>query len=95
MTSEQGKIRSGAMQEWIERLNSADEVFVDPPSGWQYGFPALWSRKEYPDVKDFLRAKGYPEEHIEFGTQMLRMWLPEQDKALDELTKQAQEQGEY
>lgn len=79
MASEQGKIRSGEMQSWIERLNSADEVFVDPPSGWQYGFPALWSRKEYPKVEDFLRAKGYPEKDIEFGASYLRMWLPEQN----------------
>ena len=77
--TEQGKVRSGEMQDWIERLNAAEEVFIDPPSGWMYGFPALWNRKEYPDVNDFLRAKGYPEDQIEFGAQMLRMWLPQQE----------------
>ena len=78
MANEQGKIRSGAMQEWIEKLNTSKEVYVDPPTGWAYGFPALWNRDEYPNVGDFLRSKGYPEENIEFAVGMLRMWLPEQ-----------------
>lgn len=61
---------------FFEKIMTADEVFVDPPSGWMYGFPALWSRKEYPKVEDFLRAKGYPEDQIEFASSYLRMWLP-------------------
>lgn len=79
MANEQGKVRSGAMQEWINKLNTSNEVFIDPPSGWAYGFPALWNRAEYPNVGDFLRSKGYPEDQITFAVGALRMWLPEQN----------------
>lgn len=47
-------------------------VFIDPPSGWKYGFP-----KELPPDKkaeDLLRESGYPEKDIEFALQYCRHW---------------------
>ena len=93
--TEQGKVRSGAMQGWIEKLNAAEEVWYDPPSGWQFGFPALWNRKEYPELEDFLKAKGYPENMIEAGVRYGRMWLPQQEEALNKLAEIHQEMGDY
>ena len=55
------------------------EVMVDPPSGWQYGFPALWDKKAHPKLEDLLREKGYPEKDIDFATQYMRMWRPDNE----------------
>lgn len=35
-------------------------VYVDPPSGWRYGFPKLWDRKT-PLVR-WLVENGYPKD---------------------------------
>lgn len=51
-------------------------VMVDPPSGWMYGFPALWDKKKYGTLAMFLRAKGYPEKDIDFALSYCRMWVP-------------------
>lgn len=64
---------------FFEKIMSSRELMVDPPSGWQYGFPALWSKDAYPEVADFLKAKGYPEDQIDFACQYMRMWLPDQE----------------
>lgn len=58
----------------IEKLLNAKKVMVDPPSGWKYGFPAVWDREQYPKVEELLRAKGYPEKDIEFASCYLRIW---------------------
>jgi hypothetical protein len=39
----------------------AEEVWVDPPSGWRYGFPKIWNRKEHPDMRQWMIDNGYPE----------------------------------
>lgn len=39
----------------------ADELLVDPPSGWRYGFPKVWNRKTHPDMKAWLIENGYPQ----------------------------------
>lgn len=39
----------------------ADELLVDPPSGWRYGFPKVWNRKLHPDMAAWLIENGYPE----------------------------------
>lgn len=35
------------------------DQWVDPPSGWQYGFPRRWC-KEYGPIKEWLLQNGYP-----------------------------------
>lgn len=41
-----------------------DKQYIDPPSGWMYGFP-----KEFPDgvddVNSWLVDNGYPKEEVE------------------------------
>ena len=52
-------------------------VWVDPPSGWKYGFPKVWERKSDDDsMSEWLIAEGYPEKMIEkFGAVFcVRMW---------------------
>lgn len=43
-------------------------LLVDPPSGWQYGFPAEL-QADYPAQ---LRAAGYPERDIQFALEHSR-----------------------
>lgn len=79
---------------FFEKIQSARKLMIDPPSGWAYGFPDIWDKDKYPEVEDFLKAKGYPQDQIEFTSRYLRMWLP-QEKALDELSRISQELGDY
>jgi len=44
-----------------------------------YGFPALWDKVLYPDFKEFLKIKKYPEKDIEFACRYCRMWLPDEE----------------
>jgi hypothetical protein len=34
--------------------------WVDPPAGWQYGFPAVWDSAVEEDMMKWLLSKGYP-----------------------------------
>lgn len=49
-------------------------VWVDPPSGWMYGFPAIWNKTDFSELKDFYRHKHYPEKDLEFAVSYTRMW---------------------
>lgn len=49
---------------------------VDPPSGWQYGFPAPIEE----DYKAQLRRAGYPEKDIEFAIEHSRLWDDDRSK---------------
>ena len=37
--------------------------YVDPPSGWRYGFPKVWNGEGRMD--DWLIEEGYPRKEIE------------------------------
>jgi hypothetical protein len=41
---------------WLSR-----PYYVDPPSGWMYGFPRLYDPQADGDMTAWLIAKGYPE----------------------------------
>lgn len=43
-------------------------LLVDPPSGWQYGFPAFLEK----DYEAQLRRSGYPEKEIPFALEHSR-----------------------
>ena len=50
----------------------ADELIVDPPSGWRYGFPKVWNRKTHPDMKAWLVENGDPEKAANSNNQICR-----------------------
>ena len=52
-------------------------TFIDPPSGWRYGFPREYDRDKDGPVTDFLLHHGYPEEEIPFACSYLRVWNEE------------------
>lgn len=36
------------------------KMWVDPPSGWQYGFPKIYEPAKDGSLKEFLVREGYP-----------------------------------
>ena len=53
--------------------------FIDPPSGWKYGFPKIYDEKKDGDLKTFLKKNGYPEKDIDFALEHCRMWYEENE----------------
>jgi hypothetical protein len=51
--------------------------YVDPPSGWKYGFPKLWNGEG--DMCEWLVEEGYPHsEIVKMGKYFfVRCWAPE------------------
>jgi hypothetical protein len=45
-------------------LKPIKKLFIDPPSGWRYGFPKEIS-SDIKDVKTWLVENGYPQEEID------------------------------
>jgi hypothetical protein len=52
-----------------------NKLWIDPPSGWRYGFPKIWDPVAEPDIKVWLIANGYPEHEVDFALQYYRQWL--------------------
>ena len=48
-------------------------TYIDPPSGWKYGFPKALP-DDCLDVRKFLVDSGYPEGDVDFAMSYLRMW---------------------
>ena len=46
-------------------------LFVDPPSGWMYGFPKSFNPKK-DNLEQILRDSGYPLKDIEFALRHMR-----------------------
>lgn len=54
------------------------KVYIDPPSGWKYGFPLIYCADVDGDMSDWLLSKGYPKKDLNFALKYLRMWeVPE------------------
>jgi hypothetical protein len=41
------------------------KVYVDPPSGWQYGFPKVFDPIVDGDVMEWIVKEGYPQSEID------------------------------
>jgi endonuclease YncB( thermonuclease family) len=39
------------------------KVWIDPPSGWMFGFPKVWDRQG--DLNAWLVKEGYPQKEID------------------------------
>lgn len=55
-------------------------VYVDPPSGWMYGFPKPLES----DYEGQLRGAGYPEKDIELALKHSRYFMYEPNEDLHE-----------
>jgi hypothetical protein len=59
-------------------MNNNTRVYIDPPSGWKYGFPKLYSSTvDGEDIRSWLLLNGYPEKDVDFALNYLRMWEEE------------------
>ncbi len=55
------------------------KLFIDPPSGWMYGFPRVYDEEKDVPLEDFLIHHGYPEEEVEFAMKHIRTWPDVED----------------
>lgn len=56
-------------------MEKSEKLWVDPPSGWRFGFPKIWDKVKYPDFKSWLIYQGYPEEEYErYNGNYIRYW---------------------
>jgi hypothetical protein len=55
-------------------LEVKGKFYVDPPSGWQYGFPAPYYQSKDGTIEEFLIAKGYPKKDVKWASENCRMW---------------------
>lgn len=43
-------------------------TYVDPPSGWRYGFPKLYPYgNDFSRLREWFLSEGYPKENIELA----------------------------
>lgn len=52
--------------------------YVDPPSGWLYGFPTIL--EEGKDYVELLKEHGYPEKNIPLALNYSRYWVENEDE---------------
>lgn len=57
-----------------------NRVWIDPPYGWQYGFPKLYDKKV--PLQQWLIDNGYPEQDTDFAMQYIRTWPEAQDETV-------------
>ena len=64
--------------------------FIDPPSGWQYGFPKIIP-DDVEDSEAWLVEQGYPQELItRYGNHFYcRYWTEEIEDETDKRSKQS------
>jgi hypothetical protein len=78
------------MSLWRKRLSiksdylsiKSNMIWVDPPEGWKYGFPAIYDPNADGQMSEWIVKKGYPLEKIkEYGESWsVRCWPVEQPK---------------
>ena len=60
--------------------------WVDPPSGWMYGFPKIHDTDfDNQNISEWLVEKGYPQSEVDqlgtSGSMWIRLWEVEEDAA--------------
>lgn len=58
------------------KFDETDKVLViDPPSGWKYGFPRPFDKKDDQTLGEWLVENGYPQSLVDQGmTRHCRYW---------------------
>lgn len=59
---------------------SDKKYYVDPPSGWRYGFPKPYDFQKDGTMAEFLLKNGYPEKDIPFALNYMRGWEEHEEK---------------
>lgn len=42
------------------------KIWIDPPSGWLYGFPKIWDSNINPNLRSWIVEQGYPQSQIDY-----------------------------
>ena len=53
-------------------------TIVDPPAGWQYGFPKPYLPNEGESFNDWLVREGYPKEMLHLADLSTRFWYDDE-----------------
>jgi hypothetical protein len=61
------------------------KMWVDPPSGWRYGFPKIWTRQV--PIQQWLIDNGYPEQDVEWASEHMRWWPVEEGDEDEQVAK--------
>jgi hypothetical protein len=58
------------------------KVWVDPPSGWRYGFPKIWNGEG--NMTEWLLSEGYSQQEIDSCGDyfFVRQWAVEEDDGI-------------
>jgi hypothetical protein len=67
---------TGAVEYWFSRQNDAlafkltwqekiQITYIDPPSGWQYGFPKVIPSNHLHRVEEWMVENGYPQTEVD------------------------------
>lgn len=43
----------------------ANKIWVDPPSGWRWGFPKVYDPNKDGDPVEWIVAQGYPQSEVD------------------------------
>jgi len=43
-----------------QKYDNLPMIWVDPPEGWRYGFPAIYDPEKDGQMSDWIVRKGYP-----------------------------------
>lgn len=53
-------------------------LIIDPPSGWMYGYPAVYNKSKDETIEEWALRKGYPQKLIDQGMlKYCRFWEKE------------------
>jgi hypothetical protein len=66
-------------------MKTSTKLWIDPPSGWRYGFPKTWDQTG--DMNEWLLSEGYPQQEIDACGNFfyVRQWLDEADTNTKEI----------
>ena len=42
-------------------------LWIDPPSGWKYGFPKSYTKPDEQSLESWMLEQGYPQHEIDWG----------------------------
>ncbi len=61
------------------------KLWVDPPSGWRFGFPKVWSREKDGEMREWMIREGYPRQMMDEHGDLFytRMWECNDDDISD------------
>ena len=62
----------------MQRPQNTRIVFVDPPNGWQHGFPRQYDPYPNQTFSEWLLECGYPKKDLELAVKHSRYWIKEE-----------------